>query len=52
MTDIISDVGYQRSDFVVTLVIYTVAYNIWGIIIVLKISRDSANPAKNGYYLG
>jgi hypothetical protein len=34
-TDIISSVGHPRSDLVVQLVLYTVAYKIWGTGVVL-----------------
>jgi hypothetical protein len=47
-TDIISGVGHLRSDLIVPLVLCTIAYNIWGIGVVLQVPRDSANPFENG----
>jgi hypothetical protein len=46
--DIISGIGHLRSDSVVPLVLYTVAYNIQGTGVVLRVPRDSANLVKNG----
>jgi hypothetical protein len=45
-TDIISSVGYLRSNLVMQLVLCTVACNIRGTGILLQVSRDSANPTK------
>ena len=47
-TDIISGVGHPRLDLIVPLVLCMVAYNIWGISIVLQVPRDSDNPIRNG----
>jgi hypothetical protein len=47
-TDIISGVGYLRSNSIVMLVLYTVVYNIQGTGVVLQVHRDSANLAKKG----
>jgi hypothetical protein len=49
-TNIISGVGYSKSDSVMPLVLYmvVVAYNIRGHRFVLQIPRDSANPAEKG----
>jgi hypothetical protein len=47
-TDIISSVGYLRSDLVVSLVLCTIAYNTRGTGIVLQVPRDSANLVENG----
>jgi hypothetical protein len=49
--DIISSVGHLKLDLVVSLMFCTVVYNILGIIIVLQVLWDSANPARNGQYL-
>ena len=46
-TNIISSVGNPNSNFVVSLVLCTVACNDWGTGIVLHIPRDNANPAEN-----
>jgi hypothetical protein len=46
--EIISSVGYPRSDSVVLLVLCTIAYNIQGICVVLQVLQDSTNPAGNG----
>jgi hypothetical protein len=45
-TDIISGVGYPRSDSVMLLVLCTVTCNGWGTNIVLQVPRDSTNPAE------
>ena len=47
-TDVINGVGHPRSDSVVLLVLRTIVYNGWGISIVLRVPRDSANPAEKG----
>jgi hypothetical protein len=41
--DIISGVGYPRSDSVMPLVLCMVAYNIRGIGVVLQVPQDSVN---------
>ena len=46
-TYIISSVGHLRSNSVGLLVLWTVAYNIWGTSIVLQVPRDNVNPSKN-----
>jgi hypothetical protein len=46
-TNIISGVGYSRSDSIVSLVLCMVAYNIRGTGVVLQVSRDNTDPAKN-----
>jgi uncharacterized membrane protein len=51
-TNIISGVGHPMSDFVVSLVLGMVAYNIRGTGVVLQVSRDSANPVENEKYFG
>ena len=48
-TDIISVLGHP-SDSVVLLVLCTVAYNIWGIGVVLQVPQDSANSTEKGNY--
>jgi hypothetical protein len=45
--DIISGVGYPRSDSVMPLVLCMVAYNIQGIGVVLQVPQDNANPDGN-----
>jgi hypothetical protein len=45
--DIISGVGHSRSDSVVQLVLWTVAYDILGTNVVLQIPRDNANLVEN-----
>jgi hypothetical protein len=47
-TIIISSVGHLRLDSVMPLVLYMVAYNIGGTSVILQVSRDRANLAKNG----
>jgi hypothetical protein len=47
-TCIISCVSHTRLDSVMLLVLCMVAYNIWGIGVVLQIPRDNANPTENG----
>jgi hypothetical protein len=47
-TYITSGVGHPMSDLVVPLVLWMVAYNSRGTDIVLQVSRDSDNLAKNG----
>ena len=44
-TDIISRVGHPRSDLIVPLVLCTVAYNIWGIGVILQVPQHSTKPA-------
>jgi hypothetical protein len=44
--NIISGVGHPWSDSVMPLVLCTVAYNGWGIDIVLQVPRHNANPAE------
>ena len=46
-TNIISSVDYLRSDSIVLLVLCMATYNIWGTDVVLQVSWDNANPAKN-----
>jgi hypothetical protein len=47
-TNIINRVGHLRLDLVVLLVLYIVAYNIWGTGVVLQVPRDNTNLAENG----
>jgi hypothetical protein len=47
-TNIISSVGHLRLNLVVPPVLCTVAYNIWGIDVVLHVPWDSANLAVKG----
>ena len=46
--NIISGVGYPRSNLVVPLVLCTIAYNIRGMGVVLQVPRDCANPTGKG----
>jgi hypothetical protein len=46
-TDIISGVGHLRSDLVVPLMLCMVAYNIWGISVVLLVPWYNANSTRN-----
>jgi hypothetical protein len=46
-TDITSGVGHPRLDSIVPLVSYTVACNDLGTVIILQVSQDNVNPAKN-----
>ena len=46
-TDIISNVGHLSSDSVMSLVLCTVAYNIWGTDVVLQVPQGSANLTEN-----
>jgi hypothetical protein len=46
--DIISGIGYPRSDLVVLLVLCMVAYNIWMIGVVLQVPQDGTNLTING----
>ena len=48
MTYIISGVAHSRSNLVVPLVLWTIAFNDWGTSTVFQIPLDSANPAENG----
>ena len=45
--DIISGVGHSRSNSIMPLVLYTVAYNIRGTGVVLQVPRDRVNPIEN-----
>jgi hypothetical protein len=45
-TDIISSVGYLRLESVMPLVLCTVAYNIRGTGVILKVHQNSANPVE------
>jgi hypothetical protein len=47
-TNIINGVGHPRSDLVVSLMLYTVAYNIRSTSVVLQVPRNNANPVGNG----
>ena len=47
-TYITNNIGHSKSDSVGLLVLWTVAYNIQGIKIVLQVPQDSANLIKNG----
>jgi hypothetical protein len=51
-TDIISSVGYPRSDSVVLLVLCTIACNICGTSIVLQVPQNSVNPLRICNILG
>jgi hypothetical protein len=46
-TCIISGVGHLRSDSVVPLVLWIVAYNIQGTGVVLQVLQNNVNPAEN-----
>ena len=46
--DLLSGVGHPRSDSVMPLVLFTIAYNIQSIGVILQVSRDNTNPAKKG----
>jgi hypothetical protein len=46
--DIISGIGYPKSDLIVLLVLCMVAYNIWSIGVVLQVPQDGTNLARNG----
>ena len=46
-TYIISGMGHPRSDWVVPLVLCTVAYNIKGTGVVLQVPQDSVNLVEN-----
>jgi hypothetical protein len=47
-TNIISGVGHPRSNLIIPLMLYMVAYNIQGTGVVLLVPQDSANPIENG----
>ena len=47
-TYIIKGVGHPALDLVVSLVLWTVAYNIQGACVVLQVLRDNADPVENG----
>jgi hypothetical protein len=51
-TYIISGVDYPRLDSIVPLVLCTVAYNFRGTIVILQVSQNNVNPAKNGNISG
>jgi hypothetical protein len=46
--NIISGVGHSRSNSVILLVLCTVAYNIWGTVVVLQVPRDSTDLVEKG----
>jgi hypothetical protein len=46
-TDIINSIGYPRSDSVLPLALYMVAYNIQGTSVVLQVPRDNVNLTEN-----
>jgi hypothetical protein len=50
--NIISGVGHSRSDSIIPLGLYMVAYDIRGTGIILQVPQDNTNPAEKGYYLG
>jgi hypothetical protein len=49
-TYIISGVSHPRSDLIMSLMLWKVAYNIQSINVVLQVTRNIANPAEKGKY--
>ena len=50
-TYIISGVGHLRSDLVVPLLLWAIAYNIRGTSVVLQVPRDNVKLVEREYYL-